>query len=284
MNLQGSGPGLLQLDDPGRDRVGCRARPRQHPQRVPRWQPAAQHRGRPGCPRRPGRRRRRRHRRRLQRRRRAVQQHRLAGDHPRRHRRRRHDDVPGLPPDDPLRHAAEPGRLGEQQHHGAQLRRRHRSSTRPRSTSWRRATAAGRCAAATPTRFIGCADIDHGANPPPIWAAGGTSASAPETSGTAALVISAYETTHHGKAPSPGLVQQIIVSSAQDLGAPADRQGAGLVDTLKAVQLAESINGGTSRQGNSLFVRQSSLSATTTRATARSSTSTSPTRARARRR
>jgi subtilisin family serine protease len=110
--------------------------------------------------------------------------------------------------------------------------------------------------------FQGCADIDHGSNPPPIWAAGGTSASAPETSGTAALVINAYEKTHGGNAPSPELVKQIIVSTAQDLGAPADRQGAGLVDTLKAVQLAETINGGSQPQGNSLFVRQASLSAT----------------------
>ena len=115
------------------------------------------------------------------------------------------------------------------------------------------------------TQFTGCADIDHGANPPPIWAAGGTSASAPETSGTAALVISAYEKTHNGHAPSPELVKQIIVSTAQDLGAPADQQGAGLVDTLKAVQLAETINGGSQPQGNSLFVRQTSLSATVER-------------------
>lgn len=113
-------------------------------------------------------------------------------------------------------------------------------------------------------QFQGCADIDKGANPPPIWAAGGTSASAPETSGTAALVISAYEQTHAGHLPSPGLVQQIIVSTAQDLGAPADRQGAGLVDTFKAVQLAETINGGSQPQGNSLLVRQTQLSATVT--------------------
>ena len=114
------------------------------------------------------------------------------------------------------------------------------------------------------THFTGCADLDHGASPPPIWAAGGTSASAPETSGTAALVMQAYANTHGGQLPSPALVQQIIVSTAQDLGAPADRQGAGLVNTLKAVQLAQTINGGSQPQGNSLLVRQTSLSATVT--------------------
>jgi subtilisin family serine protease len=108
--------------------------------------------------------------------------------------------------------------------------------------------------------FFGCADIDHGSNPPPIWAAGGTSASAPETSGTAALVIQAYAKTHHGSLPSPALVERIIVSTATDLGAPADHQGAGLVNTLKAVQLAESING--SPQGSTLLVNKTGLDAT----------------------
>jgi subtilisin family serine protease len=110
-------------------------------------------------------------------------------------------------------------------------------------------------------KFFGCADIDHGTNPPPIWAAGGTSASAPETSGTAALVIESYANAHGGALPSPALVKQIIVSTATDLGAPAEHQGAGLVNTLKAVQLAESINTG-SPQGNTLLVRQPALSAT----------------------
>jgi len=76
------------------------------------------------------------------------------------------------------------------------------------------------------TEFTGCADIDHGSNPAPrIWAAGGTSASAPETSGTAALVIQAYANAHGGSLPSPALVEQIIVSTATDLGAPAYHQG-----------------------------------------------------------
>jgi subtilisin family serine protease len=108
--------------------------------------------------------------------------------------------------------------------------------------------------------FFGCADIDKGANPPPIWAAGGTSASAPETSGTAALVMEAYANAHGGAMPSPALVERIIVSTADDLGAPADHQGAGLVNTLKAVQLAQSI--GTAGQGDTLLVDQPQLSAT----------------------
>jgi subtilisin family serine protease len=111
------------------------------------------------------------------------------------------------------------------------------------------------------TEFQGCADIDHGTNPPPIWAAGGTSASAPETSATAALVIEAYAKTHGGALPSPALVKQIIVSTATDLGAPADHQGAGLVNTLKAVQLAESVNSA-SPQGSTLLASTASLSAT----------------------
>ena len=43
-----------------------------------------------------------------------------------RHRRRRDHHVPRLPADHPLRHAAFGGRLGDQQHHRAELRRHHR--------------------------------------------------------------------------------------------------------------------------------------------------------------
>jgi len=113
------------------------------------------------------------------------------------------------------------------------------------------------------SEFVGCVDADHGTDPPPIWEAGGTSASAPETSGTAALVIEAYAKTHGGSLPSAALVERIIVSSATDVGAPADHQGAGLVNTLKAVQLAESV--GTARpQGSTLLVNQTSLNRTVT--------------------
>lgn len=110
--------------------------------------------------------------------------------------------------------------------------------------------------------FFGCRDFDNGNIGQPIWAAGGTSLSAPLTSGTAALVIEAFEKTHHGARPSPELVKRIIVSTAQDLGAPAIHQGAGLVDGLKAVQLAESIadgNGSPAPKGSTLLASRPAL-------------------------
>ena len=127
------------------------------------------------------------------------------------------------------------------------------------------------------TTFFGCADPDNGSSPA-IWAAGGTSASAPEVSGIAALVMEAYANTHGGALPSPALVEQIIVSTATDLGAPADHQGAGLVNTLKAVQLAESINGD-SPQGSTLLVDKTGLNATVNAGQRPRSASASPTRA-----
>jgi Subtilase family len=112
----------------------------------------------------------------------------------------------------------------------------------------------------TDTRFFGCRDPANGSFPG-IQDVASTVNAASEVAGVAALVQQAYAKTHNGGLPPAPLVEQIIVSTATDLGAPADHQGAGLVNALKAVQLAESINSA-SPQGSTLLVNQTQLDAT----------------------
>jgi hypothetical protein len=91
----------------------------------------------------------------------------------------------------------------------------------------------------------------------PIEVAFGTSESAPLVAGEAALIIQAYRSTHHNADPSPALIKKIIMSTATDLGAPSDEQGAGLINALAAVQAALSVadaHGTPSRQGNELLI------------------------------
>jgi subtilisin family serine protease len=71
----------------------------------------------------------------------------------------------------------------------------------------------------------------------------GTSMSAPEVAGAAALVIQAYAAHHSGQKPSPDLVKRILTGTATDLGIPADEQGAGELNVTDAVAAAEGAGG-----------------------------------------
>jgi hypothetical protein len=108
------------------------------------------------------------------------------------------------------------------------------------------------------TTYAGCVNLLG--QPSDIEAAGGTSESSPFVAGVAALVIQAYRHTHGGTTPTPALVKQVLTSTASDLGTPADEQGAGLVNSYQAVQLAESI--GTSKPvGDTLLLSKNQLNA-----------------------
>lgn len=106
--------------------------------------------------------------------------------------------------------------------------------------------------------FAGCTNFLNASSN--IEESGGTSQSAPLTAGAAALVIEAYRKAHHGASPAPALVKQILTSTATDLGTPASEQGSGLLNSYKAVLLAQSINNnGGGPVGQTLLLSQTQL-------------------------
>jgi len=91
---------------------------------------------------------------------------------------------------------------------------------------------------ANPALYADCTNFaGNGAS---VELTGGTSEAAPLTAGTAALVIQAYRKAHNNATPSPAVVKQIIVSTAENINAPGDQQGAGLIDAYAAVLAAKS--------------------------------------------
>ena len=91
-----------------------------------------------------------------------------------------------------------------------------------------------------------CAPLINGCpNNYPVEAAAGTSEASPLIAGAAADVIQAYRDTHNGASPTPAMVKQILTGTATNIDAPADQQGAGLLNVYAAVKAAQQMPGTT---------------------------------------
>ena len=110
------------------------------------------------------------------------------------------------------------------------------------------------------TMYQDCAD--YAGNAIGLEASGGTSESAPIISGVAALVIQAYKQGHGGAVPTPAQVEDILTSSATDISAPAEQQGAGLVNAYAAVKLAKAFGSTTTSTTPVIQSSASSFTAT----------------------
>lgn len=108
--------------------------------------------------------------------------------------------------------------------------------------------------------YAACSNFDGA--PARVELTGGTSEAAPLTAGVAALVIQAYAKAHGGTDPSPAVVKEIITSTATDIGAPADQQGAGLLNAYQAVLAAKSFHGSSTAAGHAILSSASQLHAT----------------------
>lgn len=114
----------------------------------------------------------------------------------------------------------------------------------------------------TPKPALYGACTNFAGKPASVELQGGTSEAAPLTAGVAALVIQAYAQAHHNRLPTPAVVKKIIVSTAQNIDAPAEQQGAGMVDAYQAVLAARSYRGSTKHaKGSSILKSATQLNA-----------------------